>query len=153
MRLCQCRSDADEYVHPTALQHVVDSPVKGLVRDACLQQVAEDDDGTVLVASAPALEVKGDVESGKVGIVCIVDECDAAYSLLHLQPHGHRLQPGRLTGNGIAGGAQEQSHGNGMYGILYRGIVGKGYSGFVLVLTVTVAYERVSIGAFYAFHE
>ena len=135
------------------MQHVVDSPVKGLVRDAGLQQVAENDDGTVLVASAPALEVKGDVESGKVGIVCIVDECDATHSLLHLQPHGHRLQPGRLTGNGIAGGAQEQSHGNGMYGILYRGIVGKGYSGFVLVLTVTVAYERVSIGAFYAFHE
>ena len=40
-----------------------------------------------------------------------------------------------------------------MYGVLYRSLVGKWYSGFVLVLTVTVAYERVSIGAFYAFHE
>ena len=69
--------------------------IKRLWRGASLEHIREDEGFTLsrLTSLITALhKVEGDVEGVDIAVVRVVDENTAMLSLLHLQPHGDRLQ-------------------------------------------------------------
>ena len=79
---------------------------------ARLEHVGEDEHLALVLHLGPAVkEVEGYLQRRGVGVVGVVDEGAVAHALYHLEPHGHRLEPGH-TGRDVGGRkAHVEQHG------------------------------------------
>ena len=88
------RSYADDALHAAAVHQLGHAPIECRCVLSRLQDVGQDERALQpLGLRAPVLEVEGYVERAQVAVITIVDQQAAVLAFLHLQTHGHRLQP------------------------------------------------------------
>ena len=140
------RPYADDALHAAAVHQLGHTTIERRCILPRLQDVGQDERALQpLGLRAPVLEVEGYVERAQVAVITIVDQQAAVLAFLHLQTHGHRLQPRHPFLDLLRRKHQVEASRQAVQRVLDGSIVDERQRKLVVHVQIAVGYQRAVV--------